>query len=331
MKKSWRNNVEFYLIGLLVLTVAAFSITMPEIFWSISNFQSVASQMPVLGILALAMAVTMLCGGINLSIIATANACSLVMAWVATQYPPGIATVVATLLAGAGAAVIIGLCNGALIAGIRVSPILATLGMMTLLKGVNILVTGGSAIANHPSWVLWLNHAQWFGIPLPMWLFTAVSLGLWILLEKTPLGKSIYLIGSNERATLYSGINTRRVLIWWYVISALLCAVAAFLMMSKLNSAKASYGESYLLVSILAAVLGGVNPDGGKRADNWYGAGAVSSQIIESGFNILGISPYLTMALWGTLLLCFIQARGMLGLDRWFKYWLYSMDALLPR
>lgn len=60
MKKSWRNNVEFYLIGLLVLTVAAFSITMPEIFWSISNFQSVASQMPVLGILALAMAVTML-------------------------------------------------------------------------------------------------------------------------------------------------------------------------------------------------------------------------------------------------------------------------------
>ena len=316
MKKSWRNNVEFYLIGLLVLTVAAFSITMPEIFWSISNFQSVASQMPVLGILALAMAVTMLCGGINLSIIATANACSLVMAWVATQYPPGIATVVATLLAGAGAAVIIGLCNGGLIAGIRVSPILATLGMMTLLKGVNILVTGGSAIANYPSWVLWLNHAQWFGIPLPMWLFAAVALGLWILLEKTPLGKAIYLIGSNERATLYSGINTRRVLIWVYVISALLCAVAAFLMMSKLNSAKASYGESYLLVSILAAVLGGVNPDGGSGRIIGMVLALFLLQIIESGFNILGISPYLTMALWGTLLLCFIQARGMLGLDR---------------
>ncbi|ELG9885188.1 ABC transporter permease [Escherichia coli] len=298
MKKSWRNNVEFYLIGLLVLTVAAFSITMPEIFWSISNFQSVASQMPVLGILALAMAVTMLCGGINLSIIATANACSLVMAWVA------------------GAAVIIGLCNGVLIAGIRVSPILATLGMMTLLKGVNILVTGGSAIANYPSWVLWLNHAQWFGIPLPMWLFAAVALGLWILLEKTPLGKSIYLIGSNERATLYSGINTRRVLIWVYVISALLCAVAAFLMMSKLNSAKASYGESYLLVSILAAVLGGVNPDGGSGRIIGMVLALFLLQIIESGFNILGISPYLTMALWGTLLLCFIQARGMLGLDR---------------
>ena len=191
MKKSWRNNVEFYLIGLLLLMVIAFSIAMPNIFWSVSNFQSIASQMPVLGILALAMAMTMLCGGINLSIIATANACSLVMAWVATSYPPGGAAALATLLAGGGAAMIIGLCNGILIAGIRVSPILATLGMMTLLKGINILITGGSAIANYPQWVLWLNHAQWFGIPLPMWLFAVVAAGLWVLLEKSPLGRAI--------------------------------------------------------------------------------------------------------------------------------------------
>ncbi|HFS7854371.1 TPA: ABC transporter permease, partial [Klebsiella pneumoniae] len=171
-------------------------------------------------------------------------------------------------------------------------------------------------IANYPQWVLWLNHAQWFGIPLPMWLFAVVAAGLWVLLEKSPLGRAIMLIGSNERATHYSGINTRRVLMWVYVISALLCAVAAFLMMSKLNSAKASYGESYLLVSILAAVLGGVNPDGGSGRIVGMVLALFLLQIIESGFNILGISPYLTMALWGVLLLCFIQARGMLGLER---------------
>ncbi len=102
---------------------------------------------------------------------------------------------------------------------------------------------------------------------------------------------------------------------WVYVISALLCAVAAFLMMSKLNSAKASYGESYLLVSILAAVLGGVNPDGGSGRIVGMVLALFLLQIIESGFNILGISPYLTMALWGVLLLCFIRARGMLGLE----------------
>lgn len=315
MKVAWRDNVETYLIGLLVLTVIAFSITMPEIFWSLSNFQSIASQMPVLGILTLAMAVTMLCGGINLSIIATANACSLVMAWVAVSYPPSLLTALAALLAGAGAAIFIGLCNGLLIAGIRVSPILATLGMMTLLKGLNILITGGSAIANYPEWVLWLNSAQWLGMPVPMWLFMAVAAGLWVLLERSTLGRAIYLIGTNERATWYAGINTRRVLIWVYVISALLCAVAAFLMMSKLNSAKASYGESYLLTAILAVVLGGVNPDGGSGRIIGMVLALILLQTIESGFNIMGISPYLTMALWGALLLCFIWAKGLLGVD----------------
>ncbi|MCW2479372.1 ABC transporter permease [Candidatus Symbiopectobacterium sp. NZEC135] len=315
MKISLRENVETYLMGLLGLTVIGFSITMPQVFWSVNNFQSIASQMPVLGILTLAMAVTMLCGGINLSIISTANACSLVMAWVAVSYPPSLLTVVATLVAGVAAAGLIGLCNGVLIAGLRVSPILATLGMMTLLKGINILITGGSAIANYPEWVLWLNRAQWFGVPLPMWLFVVVAIGLWLVLERSTLGRAIYLIGSNERATGYSGINTRRVLLWVYVISALLCAVAAFLMMSKLNSAKASYGESYLLTSILAVVLGGVNPDGGSGKIVGMVLALILLQTIESGFNIMGVSPYLTLALWGALLLCFIGAKGQLGLN----------------
>ncbi len=74
--------------------------------------------------------------------------------------------------------------------------------------------------------------------------------------------------------------------------------------------------ESYLLVSILAAVLGGVNPDGGSGRIVGMVLALFLLQIIESGFNILGISPYLTMALWGALLLCFIRARGMLGLER---------------
>lgn len=80
-------------------------------------------------------------------------------------------------------------------------------------------------------------------------------------------------------------------LIWVYVISALLCAVAAFLMMSKLNSAKASYGESYLLVSILAAVLGGVNPDGGSGRIVGMVLALFLLQIIESGFNISVSAP----------------------------------------
>ncbi|MEN2936692.1 Ribose import permease protein RbsC [Mannheimia haemolytica] len=120
------------------------------------------------------------------------------------------------------------------------------------------------------------------------------------------MGKAVYFIGNNEKATYYSGINTKKVLIWVYVISSILCVFAAILMMSKLNSAKASYGDSYLLISILAAVLGGINPDGGKGKLLGIMLALVLLQVIESGLNMLGISSYITMILWGSLLLFFI-------------------------
>ena len=102
-------------------------------FFSVSNFQSMTSQMPLLGMLALAMSVCMLTGGINLSIIATTNACGLVMASVMAMSPGDGAMLLPALLAGLVTAVIIGLINGFLIAFVGVSPILATLGMMTLI------------------------------------------------------------------------------------------------------------------------------------------------------------------------------------------------------
>lgn len=181
---------------------------------------------------------------------------------------------------------------------------------MTLLKGINVLISKGSAISNFPSYVLALDRSYFLGVPVPLYLFAVVALLLWLMLAKTPLGRQIYLSGSNEKATFYSGINTRRTLIWVYVISSLLCAVAALLMMSKLNSAKASYGESLLLITILATVLGGVNPDGGFGRVFGIVLALFLLQMLESGLNIMGVSSYITMALWGSLLLAFIFVKG---------------------
>lgn len=305
-----KDHVEIYLSLLIAVVVMAFSVLIPSIFWSSANFQSVASQMPILGVLALAMAVTILTGGINLSIIATMNACGLVMAWVATHYPPGIGSMMLVLAAGLAMAMVIGSVIGFLIAVVRVSPILATLGIMTLLKGINILISKGSAISNFPDYILVINSTNVLGIPLPLLVFLAVVAILWVILEKSAFGRTIYLVGSNEQATHYSGINTRKTLIWVYILSSVLCVIAALLMMSKLNSAKASYGESYLLVSILAAVLGGVNPDGGFGKVFGMVMALILLQMLESGLNILGVSSYITMALWGGLLLAFIFLKG---------------------
>ncbi len=308
--RKTQDRVEIYLSLLIAVVVIAFSFLIPSVFWSSANFQSIASQMPILGVLALAMAVTILTGGINLSIIATMNACGLVMAWVATQYPPGISTMLLVLAAGLAMAIVIGSVIGFLIAVVRVSPILATLGIMTLLKGINILISKGSSISNFPDTILVINSTNILGVPLPLLVFLAVVAVLWVILEKSAFGRTIYLIGSNEQATHYSGINTRKTLIWVYILSSVLCVIAALLMMSKLNSAKASYGESYLLVSILAAVLGGVNPDGGFGKVFGMVMALILLQMLESGLNILGVSSYITMALWGGLLLAFIFLKG---------------------
>ncbi|BCQ40827.1 ABC transporter permease [Erwinia rhapontici] len=263
----------------------------------------------MLGLLALGMGITMLTGGINLSIIASANACSLLMAALIVAHPDQPQWVFLALLAGLGLAVVIGVVNGVLIAVIGVSPILATLGTMTLIAGLNILLSNGAVISGFPPVIQMLGNGNIAGIPLALLLFLAVAALMWLLLERTTLGRTILLLGSNEKATRFSGVNTTRVTIVVYVLSALMSWGAALLMMSMFNSAKAGYGESWLLVTILASVLGGINPDGGFGRIPGLVMALIVLQMLESGLNLLGVSSYLTMALWGGVLILFIALQ----------------------
>lgn len=294
---------------MLVAVLVLFSLTLGGRFFSLGNFQSIASQLPVLGLLALGMGVTMLTGGINLSIIASANACSLLMAALIVAHPDQPQWIFLALLAGLGLAVAIGVVNGVLIAVIGVSPILATLGTMTLIAGLNILLSNGAVISGFPPVIQMLGNGDIAGIPLALLLFLAVAALMWLLLERTTLGRTILLLGSNEKATRFSGVNTTRVTIVVYVISALMSWGAALLMMSMFNSAKAGYGESWLLVTILASVLGGINPDGGFGRIPGLVLALIVLQMLESGLNLLGVSSYLTMALWGGVLILFIALQ----------------------
>lgn len=298
-----------YLLLILTAIVLVMALAGADGFFSLANLQSMSSQMPLLGMLALAMAICMLTGGINLSIIATTNACSLVMASIITQSPDNLLVVGLALLAGIVTAVVVGLINGALIAYVGVSPILATLGMMTLINGLNVLISGGSVISGFPDALLSLGNGSLLGIPMPLVLFVFFAVGLWGLLEHTKLGRIVYLMGSNEKSTHFSGINTARATLYIYIISSLFCWVAALIMMAKFNSAKAGYGESYLLIAILSSVLGGINPDGGFGRIIGLCLALVVLQALESGLNLLGVSSYLTMALWGGILILFIALQ----------------------
>jgi simple sugar transport system permease protein len=292
---------------LLVLLVV-FGLLLGQRIVGVGALQSMAFQLPELGILSLAMMVPLLSGGLNLSIIATANLCALTMAWVLTTHVPGAHGLmsagwqVAAVLAGVAIATIVGLINGFVIAYLGVSSILATLGTMTMCKGLAIGMTRGNVISGFPEPIVFLGNGTVAGVPVALLIFLALCIPVAVLLNKSPFGQKIYMIGSSEKATRYSGVDTKRVLLGVYLLSSLLSVVAALVMMARFNSANAAYGESYLLVTILAAVLGGVNPMGGFGKVGGLLMALILLQMISSAFNLLDFSPFLTVAIWGALI-----------------------------
>jgi simple sugar transport system permease protein len=279
-------------------------------FMNPGNFQSMAYQMPELGILTLAMMIAMLTSGINLSIIATANLSGIVMAVILTSTfaaeNPMINSpwlVLLAILAGLAVSALIGALNGFLIAELEISPILATLGTMIMVSGISIVLTQGYVISGFSPALLAIGNEDLFGIPIPIIVFLACAGIMSVILNHTPLGTRIYLLGSNPVACFYSGVNNKAVLFRTYIISGIYSGVAAVIMISRFNSAKADYGESYLLLTVLAAVLGGVSAAGGFGKVSGLVISLVILQMISSGLNLLGISNFFTLALWGIVLI----------------------------
>lgn len=309
IRNIYRKYPNVTVLGsLFALTMILFSISLPNKFFSVSNFSSIAFQLPELGLLTLAMAITMLSGGINLSIIANANLAGIVMATmmksiIGTGTDIDIISLIIAIATGLLVASFVGFLNGTIIAYIGVSPILATLGTMTLLNGLAILFTKGYVISGLPGKMVYVGNGTVLGIPFPFIIFlvTLFLVGFW--LRKTPSGFSNYLIGSNETATRFSGVNTKKVIMKTYIISGFLSGLAAVIMISRFNSARAGYAESYLLITVLASVFGGYDPNGGFGKALGLFLSLFILQMVSSGLNLLGFSSYLTIALWGLILI----------------------------
>ena len=276
-------------------------------------------QLPELGLLSLAMAIPLISGGINLAIIATANQAGLLMAWILTALMPPDAggPALALWLAGALAAglllcVVVGLVTGLMVAVLGVHPILVTLGTMTLLHGFSIYLHPRPHPLRLPRRARRdLQRDASSAFRSPSSLFVVVAILVHVLLTRSPLGVRIHMIGSNLEATRFSGVDTRRVQIWVYLISSLLCWLAAVVMMARFNSAGADIAQSYLLITILAAILGGVDPYGGFGRIVGLFVALCILQVIASGFNLMGLSPHLALASWGLILLLVMAAKRL--------------------
>lgn len=299
------------LIGFLVLVIVAFSLATPQ-FLTSANFDSMAFQLPELGLLTLAMLMPIISGGFNLAIIYTANISGLTLAWILNQNGGPNASMPVFLL-GSAAAVTVGAFSGsimgAVIAYLGAHPILVSLAMMIFLRGLGEFLTKGGDISGFPDFLHGIGHGFILGIPAPLWVFFAAVVVWHVLLTRTRHGFSVFMIGSNIKAAAYSGVHTKRTLTLIYTLSGAMCAVAGILMLTRFNSVRVGHGEALLLVTVLACFLGGVDPFGGFGRVVPVVLALIILQVLSSGLNLLGANQHLSTAVWGLFLIAVMILR----------------------
>lgn len=302
------------LLVIVVLLFAAFTLARPEVFASLNNIQSMARQSSELAILTLAILLTMLSGGIDLSIVSTANLAGIVAALTFNALIPGEATAAQTtsgIIGGVLAALAVGfaggLFNGVLVSYIGITPILATLGTLTLYQGLATVLSGGASVFGVSAF-LFVGNANVFGlIPFPMLLFIGLAVIIAIILNRSRYGLKLYMLGTNEKAARFSGIDTTRILLLTYTISGLLSAVAGLIILGRNNAAAPDFGSSYILLAILIAVLGGVDPYGGYGEVLGVVFAVIAVQLLSTGLSMVlyqySGAIFFRQFAWGGLLL----------------------------
>jgi ribose transport system permease protein len=256
----------------------------------------------------------LLTGGFDLSvgtiIAITSVIGAMTMATLFAAYPDQLFLSIALgMVAGVGAGVSIGILNGIGVALLGVSPFMMTLGMASIGFGIALFLTGGVPVYGMPeAFGKILGFGQWLGIPVPIFVTVALILFLYVLLNWTRLGRYLYAIGGNLKASALSGINTRFSLFMAYVLCGAMTAISGIMLTARLATGEANIGASMPLESIAACVIGGVSLRGGTGRLGNVVLGAIFIGLIQNGMNLARIESYLQIVVIGVLLIFAVVA-----------------------
>ncbi|WP_329109430.1 ABC transporter permease [Micromonospora sp. NBC_01699] len=277
------------------------------VFLSTANITNVLQQQTELSLLVLAEAIILIGGKFDLSLestvgLAPALAVALVIPAVSnglgTDWPTTLAIPICLLIG-----LLVGAFNGVLILRLGLSAFIVTLGMLIVLRGLQIGITGGQNLFELPPSVLYLGNALWLGLPASIWICGALfAIGI-VVLGFFRSGRSIYAIGGNADAARAAGIRTNRVVFIVFMVAGVLAALAGLLMTGRLGSVAAAQGEGMIFTVFAAAVIGGVSMDGGKGT--LFGAlcGVIVLGLINNILTLAGVSAQWIQAIYGLIIL----------------------------
>ncbi|MGP3779471.1 ABC transporter permease [Halanaerobium saccharolyticum] len=285
-------------IGLLALVIVLSF--MSPYFLTVPNLLNVVRQVSIIAIISFGMTMVILTGGIDLSVgsmLAFAGAISAGMI-----VNTGLNVYLAILI-GLAAGTALGLFNGLAVAKAKLPAFIVTLAMMTVARGFTLIYTNGRPISGFDETFRFLGAGYIGAIPVPVIIMFLLLIVIYILLKKTPLGRYIYAIGGNEKATKLSGINTDKIKIAVYALNGFLAAVSGIILTSRLNSAQPMAGEGYELDAIAAVVLGGTSLSGGSGTVIGTIVGALIIAVLNNGLNLLNVSSFYQLVAKGGVIL----------------------------
>lgn len=297
--------------GLIALLVV-FSLASPN-FMQTQNVLSILQATSVNGVLAIAATLVIITGGIDLSVGTLMTFCAVitgvVLTYLGLPLPLGVA---AAILAGTAS----GLVSGTIVAKLKVPPFIATLGMMLILKGLSLVISGTRPI--------YFNDTPGFNqiatgsivgsiipaIPVPngVLVLFGVAIVISFILSKTALGRYTFALGSNEEAVRLSGVNVDRWKIAVYALAGSVCGVAGLLIASRLNSAQPALGQGYELDAIAAVVIGGTSLSGGRGTVLGTLIGALIISVLANGLRILSVAQEWQTVVTGSIIILAVYA-----------------------
>jgi ribose transport system permease protein len=291
-------------LGLLVTLLTVLS----PYFLTVSNLMNVLEQTSINAVIAVGMTFVILSGGIDLSVGSLVALSGVALAGALRAGLPLPLALLAGLATGAAA----GLVNGLLITRGKLPAFIATLGMMSVARGLTLFLTDGRPISGFEAGFRSLATSRILGVPASVLLAAALYLAAHLVLTRTRFGLYVYAIGGNEEATRLSGVAVRFHKTMVYVLAGLMSAVASVILTARLNSAQPIAGMMYELDAIAATVIGGTSLLGGSGTIGGTLIGALIMGVLRNGLNLLGISSFLQQVVIGLVIIAAVLVDSAL-------------------
>jgi len=270
----------------LVLLSAGIAALNPN-FLKATNLINVVRQASPHIIVAIGMMIVLLTGGIDLSVGSVMTLASVVTGYFLTKTElPWIVGLVAGLATG----VISGLMNGLMVAKVGLPSPIATYGMLWIGRGLSFAIMGASPYFGFCDPFRYIGRGILLSIPFPIWLMVSITIIIFLLLRYTTLGRSLYAVGANPLAAKASGIKVDRTLLYAYMLSGLLAALAGEVLCARLNAVDQDIGAPFLLPAIASPVMGGTSMAGGEGGVGGTIIGSLIMMVLANGMNLLRIS-----------------------------------------